>query len=152
MGFLKSKKGLALVAVLVIAVAAAVSAYAYFTAAGGGSGSFSTGDIGSITITSDGVGPLYPQTDSSKTTAVTVHVTNNGASSQYVGDITGVVTGVPTDCDPGWFTVAKIPAPGLLPHGTSDFQSSVILNDNGHSQNACASADLTITWSSAAGS
>jgi hypothetical protein len=152
MKFIKSKKGLALVTVLVIAAVAAVSAYAYFTAAGGGSGSFSTGDIGSITITSGTVGPLYPQTDPTKVTPVTVHVKNNGASDQYVGDVTGVVTGTPTDCDPSWFTVATVPAPGLLPPGTSDFQSSVILNDNGHSQNACASADLTITWSSAAGS
>src|SRR2546423_5852004 len=48
--FIKSKKGLALLATLVVAVAASVGAYAYFTTSGSGSGNAQVGDATALVI------------------------------------------------------------------------------------------------------
>lgn len=151
--FGSKKRLLVTLAVMAVAAAAAVGAYAYFTAAGSGTGSFSSGQIGSITISSDSAGPLYPQTNSSLTTPLTVRVTNNGANQQYVGAITGVVDpgSLPAGCLASWFTIAPISAPGLIAPGESDYSSSIILNDSGGNQDACANHTFTIDWSSASG-
>jgi hypothetical protein len=150
MKFIRSKKGIALAASLVVVIAGAVGAYAYFTAAGSGTGTFTSGNVGAITISSATVGPLFPQTDSSQTTALTVTVHNGGASSQYVGQITGTVA-TNGGCQGSWFSVASIAAPGVLTPGDHTFSSSVILNDNGGNQDACAGQTETINWASAAG-
>jgi len=152
MRFLMSTKGIALVVGVVTVAAASVGAYAYFLAAGGGHGTFTSGRIGNVTISSDSAGPLYPQTNPSTATALTVHVTNNGNGPQHVGAITGVVDpgSLPTGCQAGWFTIASISSPGTLrPGQTVDLDSSVILNDTGVNQNACANTQFTINWSSA---
>lgn len=147
------KRLLVTLAVLAVAAAAAVGAYAYFTAAGSGTGQFTSGQIGSVTITSDTAGPLYPQTNASLTTPLTVRVTNNGANQQYVGAISGVVdpSSLPAGCSASWFTIAPISAPGLIAPGESDYSSSIILNDDGGNQNACANHTFTIDWTSASG-
>jgi hypothetical protein len=147
-----STKGLAVVAAAVSVAAASVGAYAYFLASGSGHGTFTSGRIGSVTISSDSAGPLYPQASPSRTTDLTVHVTNSGAGPQHVGPITGVVdpNSLPAGCQAGWFTIAPISSPGTLSPGqTVDLGSSVILNDSGVNQNACASTQFTINWSSA---
>lgn len=149
-----TKKRVALLAVLVVAAAAAFGAYAYFSAAGHGTGTFSSGQIGTVTVNSDAAGPLYPQTNPTSTTAITIHVTNNGSGSQYVGQITGAIdpTSLPAGCDPSWFTIANATAPGLVGAGaTVSASSSIILNDNGANQNACANHTFTINWTSASG-
>lgn len=148
-----TKKRVAVLAVIAVAAVSAVAAYAYFTGAGSGTGTFSSGQIGTVTITSDAVGPLYPQTDGSATTPITLHVKNNGSGQQYVGQITGAVdpNSVPTNCDASAFSIPAIAAPGYVGGGqTVSASGSIILNDNGHNQNACANHTFTINWSSAA--
>lgn len=145
-----TKKRVAILAVLVVVAISAVAAYAYFTSAGSGQGFVNSGQIGATVLSSDTVGPLYPQTNPGNTTAVTVHVNNTGGGDQYVGQITGTVEDQ-AGCSGSWFSVAPVAAPGLLSPGSHDFVSSVILNDNGGNQNACANKTLTIDWASAAG-
>lgn len=149
-----TKKRVAILAVLAVAAVSAVAAYAYFTATGHGTGTFSSGQIGSVTVNSDAVGPLYPQTNPANTSPVQVRVTNNGSGSQYVGQITGSIdpNSLPAGCDPNWFTIAAIPAPGLVGAGQEvDPTTTIILNDNGGNQNACANTTFTIDWTSASG-
>jgi hypothetical protein len=61
-GFIKSKKGLVLLATLVVAAAAAVGAYAYFSSTGTGTGSATVGSSTAfvVTETAQSGGPLYP--------------------------------------------------------------------------------------------
>jgi hypothetical protein len=54
--FIKSRKGLALLATLAVAVAAAVAAWAYFTGSGSGTGSAQTATAANLTITQIGAG------------------------------------------------------------------------------------------------
>jgi hypothetical protein len=145
-----SKKVWVLGGLVVAAAALAVAGYAYFTTAGSGDGSLSTGQIGAVHITNDAVGPLYPQLNPASTTPVAVHVDNTGTGSQYVGQITGAVVDQ-AGCLGSWFTVAPITAPGVISTGSHDYNTTVILNDNGSNQNTCQDANLTIHWSSAAG-
>ncbi len=60
--FIKSKKGLVLLATLVVAAAAAVGAYAYFTSTGHGTGAASVGTSSDWTVTTSAAtgGPLTP--------------------------------------------------------------------------------------------
>lgn len=64
MKFIKSKKGLALLATLAVAVVAAVGGYAYFTSTGHGTGSATVGTDTPWTVGQDATGatggPLYP--------------------------------------------------------------------------------------------
>ena len=72
-------------------------------------------------------------------------MTNNGDGPQHVGAITGVVdpNSLPAGCQAGWFTIAPISSPGTLSPGeTVDLGSSVILDDSGVNQNACASTTV----------
>ena len=52
MKFIKSKKGLALLAVLAVAVVAAVGAYAYFSSTGHGSGRGDGWSVDGVRVTS----------------------------------------------------------------------------------------------------
>jgi len=150
MKFIGTKKRAAVAITLVVVAASAVGAYAYFTASGTGTGTFTSGTIGAIHISSNTVGPLFPQTNTASTSPITVTVDNTGASSEYVGQITGTVADN-GGCSGSWFTVASITTPGLLTPGTHTFASSVILNDNNGNQNACAGQTETINWVSASG-
>ena len=91
MRFLKSKKVWWLPASAAVLALLAVAAYAHFSRAGSGTGKLKSGQIGSIKISSDPAGPLYPVADLSGGSKVTVRVYNNGAGKQYVGQITGTV-------------------------------------------------------------
>ena len=150
MKFIRTRRGLTPVVAVIVTVAAAVGAYAFFSASGSGTGTFTSGTVGAITITNTTVGPLSPQMDSSQTTPLTVTVNNAGATSQFVGAITGSVA-TNGSCQGSWFTVASVAAPGLLTPGNHTFSSSVIFNDTGTSQNACAGQTETINWTSASG-
>jgi hypothetical protein len=149
-----SKRTWVMVGAVAVAAVVAVGAYAYFTAAGSGTGSFSSGQIGSVTIASDPAGPLYPQTNPANTTAVQLYVTNNGSGSQYVGALSGTIdaNSLPVGCNAGWFTIAPVPAIGLVGAGqTATPTTTIILNDNNGNQNACANTTFTINWATAAG-
>ena len=88
--FLKSKKGLALLATMVVAVAA-IGAYAYFTSTGSGTGNATVGTDSNWVVgqTSLAGGPLYPDpvigTGNIETATYTVH--NPSAGDQYLADV-----------------------------------------------------------------
>ena len=79
------------------------------------SGKFASGRIGAITISSNSAGPLTRSPASGRT--LKVHVFNNGAGTQHVGTITGVVANNAGCFQAGWFRIAPIAAPGPLGPG-----------------------------------
>ncbi len=60
--FIKSKKGIALLATLVVAAVAAFGAYAYFTSTGSGTGTATVGTANNwvVAVSAPTGGPLYP--------------------------------------------------------------------------------------------
>jgi hypothetical protein len=91
--FIKSKKGLALLATLVVAAAGAVAGYAYFTSTGTGTGSATVGSAAAWSIGQNGTasgGPLYPDPSIGsghiQTTPWTV--VNNGQGNQNLNAVT----------------------------------------------------------------
>jgi hypothetical protein len=83
-GFIKSKKGLILLATLVVAAAAAVGGYAYFTSTGSGSGTATVGSASTWTPTigSESGGPMYPGGDATTYETETYAFTNSSAQAQ----------------------------------------------------------------------
>jgi hypothetical protein len=149
MKFIKSKKGVALLATLAVAVLAAVGAYAYYTSSGTGTGSATGGAAyaaNSVQLSSDAISGLYPGGDA---VPVTVHVHNPNPGAAYVDQITGSVADN-GGCMGSWFTVAPIDY-GQDVAKESDgpnTSTTVTFNDNSGDQDACQNASLTITWSS----
>jgi hypothetical protein len=104
--FLKSKKGLALLATMIAAVATAVGAYAYFTSTGTGSG---TGAVGTSTAWAVATsaytgGPLTP---GGPTESIAFTVTNPSTGQQNLANVAIKVanadgtTWVPTGANAG---------------------------------------------------
>jgi len=151
MKFIKSKKGLVLLATLVVAAAAAIGGYAYFTSTGAGQGSASVGSSGAITLTSNAVSGLYPG-GAAKT--VTLNVFNNNAGDEYVGTISGsvedITTGPNAGCMGSWFSVAPVTYNTTVLAGATTHPTTTISmpSDTVDNQNACQGAALTIDWSS----
>ena len=89
--FLKSKKGLILLATLVVAAAAAVGAYAYFTATGSGTGTASVGTSTDWTIEQAGsTGPdLLPDATigTGNIQTESYQITNPGAGQQNLAQV-----------------------------------------------------------------
>jgi hypothetical protein len=81
--FIKSKKGIALLATLVVAAVTAVGAFAYFTSGGSGSGSASVGTSTSFVLYGSSASTLYPGTSS----VVTFTADNPGSGHQYLAKI-----------------------------------------------------------------
>jgi hypothetical protein len=90
--FIKSKKGIALLATLVVAAAAAIGAYAYFTSTGTGTGSATVGSASNWVVgeTSHTGGPLYPDPAPGGTNIVTENysINNPGAGNQNLNSLT----------------------------------------------------------------
>ena len=84
MRFLKSKKGIALIATLVVAAGASVGAYAYFTDSGAGTGTGTVGTATPFVIAGTNSGDLYPGNFVTESFAVT----NNANANQEIGTIT----------------------------------------------------------------
>jgi hypothetical protein len=91
MKFIKSKKGLALLATLAVAVVAAVGAYAYFTSTGTGIGTATVGTDSPWTVGQTGStgGALYPDpaigTGNIQTKAY--DITNPSSGDQYLTQV-----------------------------------------------------------------
>src|SRR5581483_54182 len=111
MKFIKSKKGLVLLATLVVAAAAAIGGYAYFTSSGSGTGSATVGSTtNTITVSASDPGALYPLASAPASPNAKLTVTNNGSGQFYVNQVSldtsqgtnGISTGDP-NCDPTWF-------------------------------------------------
>ena len=140
-GFIKSKKGLVLLATLVVAAAAAVGAYAYFSSTGHGSGSASVGSSSAFTIASDTHtgGPLTPGGGSGTYESVKYRVTNPSTGYQNLNQVVVSVAGTDGSGNPSTFDIAGT---GGKPDCTaSDFQLSV----DGGTTWAAAGASATDT-------
>src|SRR5207248_2861641 len=83
MNFLKSRKGIALLAMLVVAAVAAAGAYAYFTTTGSGSGTGTVGTSSNLVLTGTASATLYPGTSS----PVSFTALNNSPGHQQLGTI-----------------------------------------------------------------
>jgi hypothetical protein len=143
--FLKSKKGIALLATMVAAVAAAVGAYAYFTNIGTGTGSATVGSSDVIALSGDVADSLYP---GGADAPVTVSISNPGSGTQHVGTISGTVANN-GECLGEWFVVDSINYDADLLAGTSDTADTAVrMLDSGAPQDVCQGKSLTITWSS----
>ena len=90
MKFIKSKKGLTLLATLTVAVVAAVGAYAYFTSSGTGSGSATVGTDAGLTVTQTGTAPsgMLP---GGADQDINIHVANPAAFQQKLSALTVAV-------------------------------------------------------------
>jgi hypothetical protein len=173
MKFIKSKKGIALLAALAVIAVSAVGAYAYFTASGSGTGSASVGQAANnLVVTGSAPDALTPGGPGS---AVSFTVANPANFNQYISSITlsGVVacntalvnnacpsghdisTTDPTDtakCDVGAFSMADVTpitdgdiTPHAVTQGISE-SGQLLMADNGHDQGACEHANLALSF------
>ncbi len=90
MSFIKSKKGLALLATLVVAAVAAIGGYAYFTASGSGTGSGVVGhSADTITVVGTAADAVTPGTvaNPGDTSTVTFKASNGSGFAQRISNI-----------------------------------------------------------------
>ena len=167
--FIKSKKGLALLATLVVAAAGAVAGYAYFTSTGNGSGSASVGAAGTWAVSADTLkGTLYPDptigTGGNHAT-VNYSVTNSGTGDQELNSVaisipsTWTVTGTQGGCNASDFSLdgAAVGSAVTDTYGGAgnDLHSGastgghvdVEMIDNGSNQNDCQNVTVPISFS-----
>ena len=166
MKFIKTKKGLALLAVLAVVAISAVGAFAYFTTTGTGTGTASVGTSTAWTVGESGIpsgGPLYPDhtigTGHIQTDGYTV--TNPGSGSQ---NLTSVAISVANDDGSPWtsgtcsasdFSVGGAPVgatytdtalAGDFTAGQSKTTGTVTVQmiDSGSNQNDCKNATVPL--------
>jgi hypothetical protein len=167
-GFIKSKKGLVLLATLVVAAAAAVGGYAYFTSTGHGTGSATVGTDSSWVVGQSGAaagGPLYPDatigTGSIETATYTVN--NPGTGNQNLAQVEISVAnadGSPWTsgtCSASDFSVGGAPvgtayddtdsAGTFTPGETKTDSVSIQMIDNGANQNDCRGLTVPLYYS-----
>lgn len=144
--FLKSKKGIVLLATVVVAAAAAVGAFAYFSSTGSGTGNATVGSSAHINLSSDAISGLFP---GGVDVPVTVHIANPGDGNEYVATISGSVADN-GGCLGSWFQVDPIAYNQDVTHNASgpNATTHVRLLDSGGNQDACQNATMTINWSS----
>jgi hypothetical protein len=161
MKFIKSKKGIALLATLVVAAVAAVGAYAYFTSTGTGSGSASVGTSTTWAVTTDPAvltnGPLTP---GGPTETVAYHVKNNSTGFQKLQAVAiSVANANGTDwtsvagCSKSDFkidaaaagaTQTDTPAVDLAPGAQYDGSITIQMVDTGSNQDGCKGATVPL--------
>jgi hypothetical protein len=151
MKFIRSKKGVALLAVLAVAVMAAVGAYAYWTTTGEGTGSAANASSnGTVTLhASWAADALYP----GGAQDVSFTADNAGDTNLYVGTIhlDSVETSDP-DCLPADFSMADVDSSSEVFAG-ADHQGiagtgSLVFANSDVSQDACKGATITLHLSS----
>jgi hypothetical protein len=127
MKFIKTKKGISLLAVVALVAIAAVGAYAYFSSSGDGSGTGTVGHATAFTVTGAGeTGNLYPytQTQLDATPALYTALTGgsvsnpaSGTGNQFLTTLTATIgaptggSGVPNACTAADFRLYS-PTPG----------------------------------------
>jgi hypothetical protein len=145
MKFLKSKKGVAVLAMLVVAAVSAFGAYAYFTASGSGSGSATVGSASGIQLSGSPVAALYP---GGADASVTVTIHNPGSGAQNVNVVSGTVA-TNGSCLGSWFQVDPVNYANTLASGGTDTASTKVrMTDSGTNQDVCQGKTMTINWSS----
>jgi hypothetical protein len=171
--FIKSKKGLALLATLVVAAAGAVAGYAFFTSTGNGTGSAAVGTASHWSIAQTGTtsgGPLYPDPSIGGANIQTdqYYVKNNNAGNQnlntvviQIADSTGgpwsTTVGTNPPCTAADFSVGgqATGAPWTDPALTGNFTAGqsktgsvkVEMIDNGSTQDSCQGATVPLYFS-----
>lgn len=158
MKFIKSKKGLVLLATLAVAAAAAIGAYAYFTSTGHGTGSASVGTNAALTITQTGsVTGMLPD---SAAHSVSYTIDNTATFSQNLGEVTisNIATSDPTHCLASWFSandpsaaVGTVAAGDTFTSGATT-EPSIQMNDSAVNQDACKNATISFDLDAAQGS
>lgn len=171
MRFLKTKKGIVLLAIAAVAAISAVGAYAYFTSTGAGQGQGTVGTSTAFVLHGTAAGNAYP----GQTQTVTFTVDNNGGGNQYLATIHLVSVGA---CDVAWTYPGGTPTctgttiatcGGTNSGATNDFQmanvtvnhdyapgtgltvtptGSLVMNDLAASQDTCQSAYLNLNLTS----
>jgi hypothetical protein len=161
MKFIKSKKGLTVLATFVVAGIVAVGAVAYWTTAGGGSGSGSAAanNASNLIVSGNSSTALAPGT--SDTFTLTTENPNPGGA--YLKKVTVVVSTdvAHSSCDMSWFKVdnagattpdnsidvnSSVPAKAGLVNGSTTTPVEIWFNESGTDQDACKSAPLTLTY------
>jgi hypothetical protein len=122
-GFIKSKKGLALLATLVVAAAAAIGAYAYFSSSG--TAGNATATVGqstafTFTITDATGGPMYPG-DTSAVESETYQVNNPSTGAQKLNQV--VISVANSDGTPWYSSTTNYPTEDAC--DASDFELSL---------------------------
>jgi hypothetical protein len=149
--FLKSKKGIALLAMMIVAVAAAVGAYAYWTTTGAGTGTVANASAnGELVLHADwAADALYPGGSQD----VSFTADNASDTNLYVGTITtdSITTSDP-GCLPADFSIDPVVSNTIVPAGetgyaldgtgTLSFANSIV------SQDDCKGAEITLHLSS----
>ncbi len=139
-GFIKSKKGIALLATLVVAAAAAIGAYAYFSSSGTGTGSATVGSSTAfvVTETMQSGGPLYPDPSiggaNIQTNTYTVH--NPSAGNQQLNQV--VISILNGD------TTAWVLCHGETPSTSTVDGSGNCTNGDFVGEHACTKADFSV--------
>jgi hypothetical protein len=122
--FIKSKKGLVLLATLVVAAAAAIGAYAYFSSTGHGSGSASVGSSTAFTFTTGNeTGAMYPGGDSSTWATEDYTVNNPSTGAQKLHQVVVSIAGTDLSGNPTTFDITG--TGGNADCTASDFELSV---------------------------
>jgi hypothetical protein len=153
MKFIRSKKGVALLAVLAVAVMATVGAYAYWTTTGEGTGSAANASSnGTVTLhASWAADALYP----GGAQDVSFTADNAGDTNLYVGTIHLDSVSVDDDhatCDVSDFSMADVDSSSEVLAG-ADHQAiagtgSLVFANSDVSQDACKGATITLHLSS----
>lgn len=166
--FIKSKKGLVLLATLAVAAAAAVGAYAYFTSSGHGTGSATVGTDSAWVVSQSGApagGPLYPDatigTGNIETATYTVN--NPSPGHQYLAQVDISVANAngsawsSGSCNASDFSVGGAPvgttytdtdsAGNFAPGETQTDSVTVQMIDNGSDQNDCRGLTVPLYYS-----
>lgn len=172
--FIRSKKGIALLATLVVAAAAAIGAYAYFTATGSGSGSATVGTAANNLVIT-GTPDTTALTPGGTGSVITFAVQNPSNFNQAVSNIhlSGVVACNTTlvsnvcpsghdvsgtgagECDVSAFTMPDVTVNpsgdgNLGPNSTTTLTETGTLSmaDNGSNQDGCKLANLALSFTS----
>lgn len=173
-GFIKSKKGFALLATMVVAAVGAVAGYAYFTSTGNGTGSVAVGTASSWVVgqaTGATGGPLYPDSTIGGTNVQTdpYTIANTNAGNQELTNVvidvansnggtwTAQVTSTKPACSAADFSVGGQPvgtpwtdtsAAGDFTAGQSKTEKvSVEMIDNGSNQDNCQGVTVPLYFS-----
>jgi hypothetical protein len=164
MKFIKSKKGISLLAVIAVVAIAAVGAYAYFTTTGSGVGAASVG-TSSAALTITQVGTITNLKPGGPSQPIEYKIVNPAANGdQFVGpvtvsfgnaDISGVNdtnSGPGTTCTTADFTLVQpTKTPGEIDAGvtydssiTGPSGASLALKETGADQDGCKSATVVL--------
>lgn len=171
MKFIKSKKGLVLLATLAVAAAAAFGAYAYFTSTGHGSGNASVGSVaatGALNVNVDaptGATALYPTALGDANASVqtfTYEVTNPTESDVFLKEVDIAIdpTSLPTGCTTSDFSLNggtvgagvtdtwnnNLKPASDAPDNEQDGSVTIQMVDNNGNQDACQGASPKLTF------